>query len=209
MAWIGAAAAIGGSLISSQGGSEGKSTEFKTWDTVPKPVQDAILETYLPAALESFDKERVPTPMGRTSLAESPLAMRGSQRLQRYSDSLGEGGLFGDRPEEAPVEAPPPNISSDELAGMRFAMDRSRRTAAGNPLGLGDSGNYTMLNPQSSEDYALLGRMSNLSPLDMALANQDVNKFAELTNGLDLNNIGQIPFRKDVLQSIMNQTGYA
>lgn len=115
---LGAALGAAGGLIGAAKGGVKGGDPLKTWDTVPKPIQDAILNTYLPGILTQYNKERVPTPMMRASTETTgPLAMRGSANLQRYSDSV--GGMFQPMFPQAKQQVPQqPQMNQAQMNGM-------------------------------------------------------------------------------------------
>jgi hypothetical protein len=87
---------IGGALLSGLGGGKDTSSTSAPqsgFATLPKPVQDAYLKTYLPAVLDLYNKPRQPIPMIRAPLEPaSPFDSAELSKLQLFSDKV--GGYF-------------------------------------------------------------------------------------------------------------------
>jgi hypothetical protein len=107
-----------GALVNAAKGGVKGGDRIPKWDTVPKPVQDAILETYLPEALERFHAPRVPTPMMRVGAPTKPTDSIGLYNLQRFSAQ--QGGMFSpmrSQPQQAPAPAAAP-MPAQQMMGM-------------------------------------------------------------------------------------------
>lgn len=110
-------AGVAGSIF---GGKKTKAQPTSGFATLPKPVQDAFLKTYLPDVLSQYDTPFQPIPMNRVSAPDpnDPFASRGLYDLQQYSDQI--GGLFTptdpNRAMQQPAEAPVQN--RDEIMGL-------------------------------------------------------------------------------------------
>lgn len=108
---VGTAANIAGS----KGGKSNGAPSQSGFSALPKSVQDAWLNTYLPKAMTASQLPYQSVPMQRaTNPANDPFASQALWDLQRYSDA--KGGMFspmmGGAARSAPTPAVAPNTSS-------------------------------------------------------------------------------------------------
>lgn len=99
---IGEALTIGGALISGLGGkkkADVTSTPSGGFETLPEPVKNAYLNTYLPDVLKNYNKPRTPIPMARAQAPATPFDSQELWNLQQFSDAI--GGYFS--PKDAPL----------------------------------------------------------------------------------------------------------
>ena len=85
------ALSIGATLIGGLGG--GKDTDVASapqggFETLPQPVKDAYLNTYLPDVLKQYNKPRTPIPMIRAEQPQSVFDPQELFRLQQFSDMV-------------------------------------------------------------------------------------------------------------------------
>ncbi len=103
----------GGSLLGGLFGKkkgEAPATQVQGFAALPKEVQNAWLQTYLPQVLEQNKKTYEAPPMMRAPTQAGIFDSQGLADLQRYSDSIApSGGLFPYKdPNAAPVAPPAP-----------------------------------------------------------------------------------------------------
>lgn len=118
-----AGAGIAGSLF---GGKKQKAQPTSGFATLPKPVQDAFLKTYLPDVLSQYDAPFQAIPMNRVAAPDpnDPFASRGLYDLQQYSDSI--GGLFSptDPQKLLPQEDEPVQNREEIMSLMDFIVNK-------------------------------------------------------------------------------------
>lgn len=166
-----AAAAItaAGSYLSSKNAGKGAKPEAQGFAALPKSVQDAWLNTYLPKAMAASQLPYQAIPMQRaTNPANDPFASQALWDLQRYSDA--KGGLFSPMmagssptagaPAAAPSAASPgAGMGGDPRAQYLANQYLSAFTAPGqsalNPV-------YQMLSQKVGNNPAQLSAMGNV-----------------------------------------------
>lgn len=105
---------LGGSLLSGLFGGDDTEPQKQGFAALPKRVQDAFLDTYLPAALEDFERQYEPLlPFARAQdPRQDPFASQGLFEIQQMADR--SGGLFGAPPQQ---QATPPAAVDAETIG--------------------------------------------------------------------------------------------
>lgn len=131
------------------GGSQQK--QVSGFSALPKQVQDAYLNTFLPGALDwySNNKEYQALPMKRVNAPSSPFDSQGLYDLQQYSDSV--GGLFspyGQKQQEE--QSSQMQLTPDLLKGLaglsKFSMPYGLgKTTKGDINGMGTIDSYIQM----------------------------------------------------------------
>lgn len=187
---FGGIASLAGGILGGLGGGVEGGNPVPTWDMVPKPVQDAILETFLPDALDRFKQERTPTPMFRGGMTGSSIPLRGVQNLQNYSDSI--GGMFtpvalqgqGQQPQQ-PTDQGMGGAQYNELLGRMMVQQQA---GPGGMYATNRNQPYLQFQQQASgDDMAKMGELlMNAMPGTGAYAGgfQDRNtgQFIDISN---------------------------
>lgn len=131
---LGSVLSIGASLLGS--GKGGSKTDVASapqsgFATLPKAVQDAYLNTYLPDALKQYNTPRTPIPLVRADAPQSIFDSQELAKLQQFSDAI--GGYFSpiDQPLQQTYNPQPAAPAEDPAKKARQAnIDAARQWAA-------------------------------------------------------------------------------
>ena len=151
-----------GALASAFGGKKGQAPAQQGFAALPKKVQDAYLETYLPAVLEQYEQPFQPIPMQRAVDTGDPFQSQALLDLQQFSDDV--GGLFTPlNPEQQAAEEQPVENRDSILEMIDFVVNRPKGNVVGSNLRHGfranQLGEELEVNPASVTLSDLIGRL--------------------------------------------------
>jgi hypothetical protein len=129
---LGSLLSIGGALIgglAGKGKTEAASAPQGGFATLPKAVQDAYLNTYLPDVLKAYDAPRTPIPLARATEPGSVFDSKALAELQQFSDAV--GGYFSPtgQPLQDTYNPQPPAPAAQANPNAKYA-DMAREWAS-------------------------------------------------------------------------------
>lgn len=168
---FGSILSIGAGLLGGLGG--GKDTKSASapqggFETLPQPVKDAYLQTYLPDVLKDYAKPREPIPLGRATAPTTPFDSQELYRLQQFSDAVGGyfspmdktlQEVYNPQPTQVPTDPAAASAADGDYAAQFFASLPSNAYTSSPTWGYNVGNAQQLFRGASKEDKAKIGKI--------------------------------------------------